>query len=71
MKREVLAYVPDPRNTLIVYGPRRVTRSLLGEERAGLYTDKIFAYHEIEGAPESSTPSTGWDRFKRWLAKAG
>jgi hypothetical protein len=34
--REVFAYVPDPLNTLIVYGPTRVARPLHGEELAAL-----------------------------------
>ncbi len=38
-KREVLAHVPDARNTLTVYGPARVTgRPLTGEEYAALAT---------------------------------
>jgi hypothetical protein len=34
--RAVAAYVPNPLNTLIVYGPRSVERPLYGEELAAL-----------------------------------
>lgn len=34
--RNVAAYVPDPVNTLIVYGPRTVDRAPFGEELAAL-----------------------------------
>lgn len=35
-QREILAMVPEYRNTLIVYGPKRVKRNLVFEEHSGL-----------------------------------
>ena len=44
--REVLAYSPDPRNSLIVYGARLVERPVLGEEMGGLTDRKIIPYNK-------------------------
>lgn len=49
--REVLAYLPAPDNSLIVYGPRNANRPLLGEEWAGLETERIVSYEELEAYP--------------------
>lgn len=40
--REVLAYLPDRPNTLIVYGKGRVTRPLLPDEKAARSEEPIF-----------------------------
>jgi hypothetical protein len=43
--REVLSHKPDRSNTLIVYGPKRDdTRLPLLEERAGINSDRLYAY---------------------------
>lgn len=47
--REVLAHVPERRNTLIVYGPQRVNRLPLGEELAGIDFQKCYSYYTAEG----------------------
>lgn len=48
--REILAHVPAYKNTLTVYGPRRVTRPPTGEEMAGLmaHTGRSFTHEEAE-----------------------
>ena len=46
--REVLAYEPDPSNSLIVYGPREVERRLVGEEWAGLDHGRLYTFEEAE-----------------------
>lgn len=49
--REVLAMVPDERNTLIVHGPKRVTRKPTPEERAIIYDPhRVFSYEELYGS---------------------
>jgi len=49
LKREVLEYLPAFKNTLIVYGPRRVSgRKPLGEEFAGIYNQTWFSYEQVE-----------------------
>lgn len=71
MNREVLLYSPDPRNTLIVYGETRLRRPHLGEERAGLYTNRIWSYEEVEAETKGDPASTSMlDRLRRWLARA-
>ncbi len=51
VKREVLAYVPDKTNTLIIYGPKTVPRELYGEELAALTVDeRVWTYEEAENA---------------------
>lgn len=40
--REVLAHVPDAHNTLIVYGPRKVRRPLLLEEKGALDPGDVY-----------------------------
>jgi hypothetical protein len=51
--REVLAYSPDPDNSLIVYGPRLVERELLGEEWAALDRLHIYGFEEAEAKQAS------------------
>ena len=46
--REVLAYEPDPSNSLIVYGPKEVERRLVGEEWAGLDHGRLYTFEEAE-----------------------
>lgn len=47
-QREVLAHVPDRPNTLIIYGPKFVTRDMLPEERTHLDDpDTMWAYDEL------------------------
>lgn len=49
--REVLAHVPERRNTLTVYGPQRVShRPLTGEELAALWPDtmRMWSFEEAE-----------------------
>jgi hypothetical protein len=46
-KREILVTVPDPKNTLIVYGPRNVRRELVGEEFAALHQERIYSFEEL------------------------
>ena len=41
MTREVLLHRPEPQNTLIVYGPKRVERAQLCEERVALDQTRI------------------------------
>jgi len=43
-QREVLAHVPERRNTLIVYGPKHVEREELPEEHAALNTEVMWSY---------------------------
>ena len=47
-QREILLYMPDRRNTLIVYGPKQIKRRLKGEEIAAFSIDKIIRYEEVE-----------------------
>ena len=46
VRREVLAHVPERRNTLIVYGPNEAARDLLPEEHAAIHDYKIWPYKE-------------------------
>jgi len=46
--REILAYEPDPKNTLIVYGDKLVERPLRGEEKAALNVSRIWSFEEAE-----------------------
>jgi hypothetical protein len=65
LQREVLAYSPDRANTLIVYGPGKVQRPILGEERGGLYTDRIWSYEEAEtGVFQEKTSKSFMGRLK-------
>lgn len=50
--REVLAYVEDPHNTLIVYGAQKVVRTMYGEEIAALDQSKIWTFDEAERASQ-------------------
>lgn len=47
--REVLAYVPDRRNTMAIYGPNFVERDPTGEELASASVLKSMSYEEAEG----------------------
>jgi len=58
VSREVVAYVPDRRNTLIVYGSGRGKRAPLGEEYAGLNTEDWFAYEDVENLCEKINRSS-------------
>lgn len=50
--REVLVHVPDPQNSLIVYGSRlKEPRRHLPEEFAGIKQDKIWHYAELLERP--------------------
>jgi len=42
--RDVLSWVPDERNSLIIYGPRRTQRALLPDERAALDDERIHVW---------------------------
>ena len=46
--REVLAHVPDRRNTLTVYGPRVIVRPQTGEEIAFLHDHKVLSFERAE-----------------------
>jgi hypothetical protein len=46
-QREVLAHVPEFRNTLIVYGPCTETRDLLPEEKAALDPSRMYSFAEV------------------------
>ena len=46
-KREVLAHEPHPKNTLIVYGHRSVTREPLPEEVAGMDPTRLYHFSEM------------------------
>jgi hypothetical protein len=46
--RQVLSYLPERRNTLVIYGPERIERPLLGEELAGTDQSKICSLAEAE-----------------------
>lgn len=56
VKRKVLAYIPERKNTLIVYGGQSHSkRKFLGEEHAGataLVTSEWMSFEEVEGLPE-------------------
>jgi len=45
-RRHILAYVPDVRNTVTVYGDQTVVRNPTGEERAGIDHDRLFAFSD-------------------------
>ena len=48
--RKVIAYMPDPANTICVYGPlQRKVRPPLGEEYAGIHTGKMMSFAQAEG----------------------
>jgi hypothetical protein len=54
LTREVISYVPDKPNTLIVYGPKASVRAPTGEEHAGLLNERIMLlYEEVEPHPNS------------------
>ncbi len=57
--REVLAYVPDRENTLIVYGPNRATRPLYGEELAARNNDRMWMFDEAEKASQQEARALG------------
>lgn len=59
--REILAHVPAFKNTLTVYGPRRVKRDPTGEEMAGLmsHTGRAFTYEEAETIVKRTYTKTG------------
>jgi len=46
--REILAHVPDRKNTLTVYGPRVVVRPLTGEEIAFLHDHTVLSFEHAE-----------------------
>lgn len=57
-KRKVEVYLPERKNTLIIYGAKLRARrkSLLGEESAGAtaYSGEWVSFEESEGLPEAS-----------------
>ena len=54
-RRNVLAYVPDPKNTLIVYGSEQVVRPPKGEELAGLrISTDLYSFAQAEAAVQES-----------------
>lgn len=56
LPREVVAYVPEFKNTLIVYGPKRIEREPYGEELAALTSDeKWCSFEDVERATQKST----------------
>ena len=58
--RELLAYSPDPANTLAVYGPARTTREPQGEELAALTNlSHMWSYWEAEGLPQPRQSARG------------
>ncbi len=46
--RQVLVYMPEVKNTLIIYGPNPEDRPLFGEERAALNPEHIWMFNEVE-----------------------
>jgi hypothetical protein len=56
--REVLEYVPDPANTLIIYGSTRRKRSLFPEEYAALNLEKIWTFQELHNSDARLLGST-------------
>jgi hypothetical protein len=60
LHRELLAYIPDRQNTLVIVGaPIDFKRSPMGEERAGLdlNTGPMLEYTQVEGQ-EAQAPKT-------------
>jgi hypothetical protein len=47
MKREILKHIPDPKNTLIVYGSRAISRNQVGEEFAALHQERIYSFEDL------------------------
>ncbi len=45
--RQVLAYVPDEYNSLVIYSSARDSRRYLPEEYAAIFQDKIWSYQAI------------------------
>ncbi len=57
--REVLDWLPQRRNELIIYGAERVTRDPLPEERAAADTERVWSYAELHDTEdEKSGPSS-------------
>lgn len=46
LTRELIACVPDPRNTLLILGGHSKLREPTGEERAGMDQTRIYSYEE-------------------------
>src|SRR6185295_6166075 len=59
IQREILSYEPDPKNTLIVYGPARVGRELRGEEFAACNLERIHRYAEVEKGDSTCKQGVG------------
>lgn len=57
--REVLAHVPEQPNTLIVYGPRRLQREQLPEERAALDPARVWYFEEVFPNEASTSVEVG------------
>ena len=53
--REVLAHLPEQKNTLIVYGPRVIQREPLPEEFAALNQEKMYSFRELYEVPIATT----------------
>lgn len=47
--REVLVYLPDRKNTLLVYGRKEGKRPLMPEEFAALNMERIWGFDELHG----------------------
>jgi hypothetical protein len=58
--REVIEYVPDEYNSLVIYGPRPEARAYLPEEYAAIFQDRVWGFREIhaiaETLPQISSP---------------
>lgn len=69
LHREVLAYLPERENTMIVYGdPGKTVREPLGEEMAALTMDEcMWGFEEAEGLTRvgGATPMQGGGRGRR------
>lgn len=46
-RREVLAHVPERKNTLIIYGSHQVQRPALGEECAAMNLDTLYSFDDL------------------------
>lgn len=51
--REVIAYVPDEYNSLVIYGSTLEQRKYLPEEYAAIFQDKMWGFQEIHDIAET------------------
>ena len=54
--REVLAHVPDRKNTLVVYGNQVVEREPIPEEFAALNQERVYSFQEVYRPNDVSSP---------------